>query len=104
MVHIPKYMIPVRIWLAQEESMLGVIFLRQAQRILDMLCDPNPFFPVSTRAGTFLINKASVIKVEVLDTDYILAHQASFPEPVEQLGFETHAELRRRKGHFQAAE
>jgi hypothetical protein len=97
MNHIPKYKIPVRISLAQEESVLGVIFIRQEQRILDMLCDPNPFFPVSTKTGLFLINKASVSKVEVLDREYIVEHKENFPAIDERLGFDNHVELTRRR-------
>ena len=97
MNHIPKYKIPVRISLLQEESVLGVIFIRQEQRILDMLCDQHPFFPVSTKAGMLLLNKSSVVKVEVLETDYILEHQDYFPEADVHFGHETHAELTRRR-------
>lgn len=97
MNQIPKYKIPVRISLAQEESILGVIFIRQKQRILDMLCDPNRFFPVSTKTGLYLINKSSVVKVEVLEKEYILQHQENFPEAEINLGFETHADLTRRR-------
>ena len=97
MTHIPKYRIPVRISLLQEESVLGVIFIRQEQRILDMLCDHHRFFPVSTKTGMLLLNKGSVVKVEVLETDYILAHGDQFPQADVQFGFETHAEMARRR-------
>lgn len=97
MNHIPKYKIPVRISLAQEESVLGVIYIRQEQRILDMLCDQKQFFPVSTKAGLYLINKTSVVKVEVLEKAYIMEHQENFPEAEINLGFETHADLKRRR-------
>lgn len=97
MNHIPKYKIPVRISLARDDAVLGVIFLRQEQRILDMLCDQHQFFPVSTRTGMFLINKHSVSKVEVLDRDYIQEHQENFPEADEKMGFENHAEIARRR-------
>jgi len=97
MDQIPKYRIPVRISLNQEESVLGVIFIRQEQRILEMLCEPKHFFPVKTNQGTFLINKNSVTKVEVLEKDYILQHQEYFPDTDLKLGFETHAELTRRR-------
>jgi len=97
MNHIPKYKIPVRISLLSEESVLGVIFIRQEQRILDMLCDQHQFFPVSTKTGVLLLNKSSVVKVEVLETDYILAHEDQFPETDVRFGFETHAEMARRR-------
>jgi hypothetical protein len=97
MDHIPKYKIPVRITMAQEESVLGVIFIRQEQRILDMLCEQKQFFPVSTKTGMFLINKQSVVKVEVLEADYITQHQENFPEAELTFGFESHAEQTRRR-------
>ena len=97
MDHIPKYKIPVRISLAQEESVLGIIFIRQEQRILDMLCEPKQFFPVDTKTGMFLINKNSVVKVEVLEADYIAQHRDNFPEAEFKFGFESHAELTRRR-------
>jgi hypothetical protein len=97
MDHIPKYKIPVRITMAQEESVLGVIFIRQEQRILDMLCEQKQFFPVSTKTGMFLINKQSVVKVEVLEADYITQHQENFPEAELKFGFESHAEQTRRR-------
>jgi len=103
MDHIPKYKIPVRISLADKETVLGVIFIRQEQRILDMLCEQKQFFPVSTKTGMFLINKHSVLKVEVLEKDYILEHQEHFPEAEFKFGFETHAELTRRRARSMSA-
>jgi hypothetical protein len=97
MTRIPKYELPVRITLTHEESVLGVIFVRQNQRILDMLCEPKPFFPLRTKTGMFLINKNSVLKLEVLDRDYILDNQHNFPESETKFGFETHAELESRR-------
>lgn len=102
MDHIPKYKIPVRITLAQEESVLGIIFIRQEQRILDMLCEQKQFFPVSTKTGMFLINKGSVVKVEVLEADYIAQHRDNFPEAEFKFGFESHAELKRRRARSMA--
>jgi hypothetical protein len=97
MDHIPKYKIPVRITLAHEESVLGVIFIRQEQRILDMLCEPKQYFPVSTKTGMFLVNKNSVVKLEVLEADYIMQNQEYFPEAELKFGVESHTELTRRR-------
>ncbi|HUE45493.1 MAG TPA: hypothetical protein VMO81_04500 [Aestuariivirgaceae bacterium] len=98
MDRIPKYRIPVRISLVQEESVLGIVFVRQEQRILDMLCEPNPFFPVNTKTGMFLINKQSVIKLEVLDANYIAAHQENFPENDDEThGFKSHEAIAKRR-------
>jgi hypothetical protein len=98
MDRIPKYRIPVRISLVQEESVLGIVFVRQEQRILDMLCEPNPFFPVNTKTGLFLVNKRSVIKLEVLDADYVAAHQDNFPEEYDDThGYRSHAAIAKRR-------
>lgn len=94
---IPKYRISVRISLADKESVLGVIFIRQEQRVLDMMCEPKQFFPVTTKTGLFLINKCSVLKVEVLEKEFILNNQENFPEAELKFGFETHAELTKRR-------
>ena len=98
MDRIPKYRIPVRISLVQEESVLGIVFVRQEQRILDMLCEPNPFFPVNTKAGLFLVSKQSVIKIEVLDANYIAAHQENFPRDADEThGFKSHEAIAKRR-------
>lgn len=98
MERIPKYRIPVRIALVQDESVLGIVFVRQEQRILDMLCEPKPFFPVSTKAGTFLVNKQSVIKLEVLGEDYVAEHRDNFPETNDDTyDFRRHEEISRRR-------
>lgn len=98
MDRIPKYRIPVRISLVQEESVLGIVFLRQEQRILDMLCEPKAFFPVNTKTGMFLVNKQSVIKLEVLDENYIAAHQENFPDNDDEThGFKSHEAIAKRR-------
>jgi hypothetical protein len=98
MDRIPKYRIPVRISLVQDDSVLGIVFLRQEQRILDMLCEPKPFFPVSTKTGMFLVNKQSVIKLEVLDASYIAAHLENLPENDDEThGFENHEAIANRR-------
>jgi hypothetical protein len=98
MTRIPKYRIPVRISLVQEESVLGIVFLRQEQRILDMLCEPTPFFPVNTKTGMFLVNKQSVIKLEVLGKDFVAAHRDNFPEEYDDThNFRSHAEIAKRR-------
>ena len=98
MERIPKYRIPVRIALAQDEAVLGTVFVRQEQRILDMLREPKPFFPVRTRTGLFFVSKQSVIKVEVLDEDYVAEHREDFPEDSgDSYDFRSHAQIARRR-------
>lgn len=97
MDHIPKYKIPVRLSLLEEGTLLGVIFVRQEQRVIDMLCDQRPFFPVSTTSGLLLVNKSSVVKIDVLESDFILQNQDSFPDVDAELDFQTHAALAKRR-------
>ena len=97
MDYIPKYEIPVRILLSDQESVLGIIFIRQEQRILDMLCEEKQFFPVSTKTGMYIINKKSVVKVEILDRNFVMSNRDNFPEADIKFGFETHAELAKRR-------
>lgn len=81
MNHIPKYGFPVRIDLSGEsQSVLGVVYVRQDQRVVDMLCDGRAFFPVSTKEGLFVINKSAVTKVSVLEREKVIPNLDLFPE------------------------
>jgi hypothetical protein len=97
MGHIPKYKIPVRLFLLGEGTVLGVIFVRQEQRVIDMLCDQRPFFPVNTKTGMLLVNKSSVVKIDVLESEFILQNQDAFPDVDAKLDFQTHAALAKRR-------
>jgi hypothetical protein len=97
MGHIPKYRIPVRLSLLEEGTLLGIIFVRQEQRVIDMLCDQRPFFPVSTKTGMLLVNKSFVVKIDVLELEFILQNQDSFPDVDAKLDFQTHADLAKRR-------
>lgn len=99
---IPKYRIPVRVALTQEGAVLGVIFVRQEQRIIDMLCDQRPFFPIKTKDGTFLINKSSVIKLEPLDDAFVKSHAESFPGHELEQGHEPPAAIAERRSRRMA--
>lgn len=67
---IHKFRLPVRIHLAGEsQAVLGVVHVRQDQRIVDMLCDQRSFFPVQTRDGLLIIGKAAVTKLVVVDRE-----------------------------------
>ena len=97
MGHIPKYKIPVRLSLLGEGALLGVIFVRQEQRVVDMLCDQRPFFPVNTKIGMLLVNKSAVVKIDILESDFILRNQDSFPDVDAERDFQTHAALAKRQ-------
>ena len=46
-----KFGIPVRIAMSDRTQIIGVVFVHQGQRVLDVLCDDRPFFPIQTTAG-----------------------------------------------------
>lgn len=77
---IPKYKIPVRIRFADETSLVGVVFVRQGQRVLDLMCDERQFIPVVMTRGVTLANKAHVRQVDVLGMPEIADIQDALPE------------------------
>ena len=76
----PKYRIPVRMMFADNSTIIGTVFVRQGQRVLDLLCDERPFFPVATTAGTVLLNKAHVRQINVLELAEISEMDHLLPE------------------------
>ena len=69
--HVPKYRLPFRITLQNETVIYCIMFMRQDQRAIDMLCDERPFFPIESTEGVHLIAKSSVMKVDVLSRDEV---------------------------------
>lgn len=68
MDRIPKYGLPVRVSMIGEPvDMLGVVYVRQEQRVIDMLCDTRPFFPLQTKDRLVLVNKAAVSVIAMLE-------------------------------------
>lgn len=76
----PKYRVPVRIRFADDSSLVGVVFIRQGQRVLDLLCDDRQFIPIALTIGTTLANKAHVRQVDVLGLAEIEEIQEALPE------------------------
>lgn len=76
---IPKHNIPVKVTLSDGSVVLGSVFLRQGQRILDMLCDDRMFFPLRSNAGVSLLNKNNVGRVDVMTFKEIADRQESLP-------------------------
>lgn len=67
LTRIHKFRLPVRIHLIGEtNAVLGVVHVRQDQRVVDMLCDHRDFFPVETREGLLIVGKAAVAKILVV--------------------------------------
>lgn len=76
----PKYKIPVRIRFSDQTIIIGAVFIRQGQRVLDLMCDERDFFPVATTTGITLANKTQVRQVDVLGLPEIVDMQESLPE------------------------
>ncbi len=80
MDQIPKYGLPVRVSIMGETSdLLGVVYVRQDQRVLDMLCDVRPFFPLQTKERLVLVNKAAVSLITMLDREQVEQAPDQFP-------------------------
>ncbi len=78
-MRIAKYNIPSRLFFANEFSIYCVVFVRQDQRVSDMLCDGRAFFPVQTTEGVSLINKSHVLRLEVMSKERIAENLHLFP-------------------------
>lgn len=76
----PKYKIPVRIAFADLSTIIGTVFVRQGQRVLDIMCDERRFFPVASTASTILVNKSHVRQVNVLSLKEIMEMTDLLPE------------------------
>ena len=78
---IHKFRLPVRIHLIGETNdVLGVVHVRQDQRVVDMLCDQRSFFPVQTREGLLIVGKAAVAKLFVVDREKASQDPDLFPD------------------------
>jgi len=84
---IEKYTVPVRVHLSDGSKKYGLVFLRNEQRISDLLCDPRPFFPLQTKDSLAFVSKANVSMLEILTRDNFEVKQGLFPpldwEPLE---------------------
>ena len=76
----PKFGIPVRIAMSDRTQIIGLVFVRQNQRITEMLCDERVFFPIETIGGVRLLNKQHVAQVDLLPLEEILEKRDLFPE------------------------
>ena len=66
--------------MADKTQIIGVIFVRQAQRVIEVLCDDRTFFPIETIGGVRLLNKQHVVQIDLLQIEEILAKKELFPE------------------------
>ncbi|WP_322895581.1 MULTISPECIES: hypothetical protein [unclassified Yoonia] len=80
MDRIPKYGLPVRVSIMGETAdLLGVVYVRQEQRVIDMLCDARPFFPLQTKERLVLVNKAAVSLISMLERAQVEQALDMFP-------------------------
>jgi hypothetical protein len=79
-MRIPKYPVPVRVALANGDRLTGLVYVRQGQRITDMLCDERPFMPFKARDAMSLINKAHVARIEIMGEAELDTAAEMFPE------------------------
>lgn len=75
-----KFGIPVRIAMADRTQIIGVLFVRQSQRVIEVLCDERAFFPIETIGGVRLLNKQHVVQVDLLPIQEILEKRDLFPD------------------------
>lgn len=78
----PKFAVPVRIDLTAGDGMYCAVFLRQNQRIVEMICDDRRFFPVRTRDKIMLVNKDHVVRIEIM-TQEEMKLKAEFLPPLD---------------------
>ncbi len=61
---IPKYEIEVQVELDNGTQLLGSLFVKQLQRISDLLNDPRQFLPFQNSDGTIVyLRKATIVKL-----------------------------------------
>jgi hypothetical protein len=76
---IEKHTVPVRVQFPDGSYKNGLMFLRQGQRVLDVLCENKDFFPLKTLTNLALVNKNNVSAIDLLDRDAFEAQKSLFP-------------------------
>lgn len=79
-IRYPKAGIPVRIAMANGTQIIGVVFVLQSQRVLDVLCDERAFFPIETVGGVRLLNKQHVAQVDLMPIEEFLEKRELYPD------------------------
>ena len=75
----PKFNVPVRIEMSDGLGMYCVVFVRQNQRVIEMLCDERGFIPVQTNEGISLLNKSHILRIGIMTKDEIAEKSELFP-------------------------
>lgn len=76
---IEKHTVPVRVLFPDGAHKNGLIFLRQGQRVMDLLSDERPFFPLKTVTSTMLINKNNISAIELVEPEAPEDQRKLFP-------------------------
>lgn len=66
--------------MADRTQIIGVVFVRQNQRVIEVLCDERTFFPIETVGGVRLLNKRHVAQVDLMRIEEILEKRDLFPD------------------------
>lgn len=76
----PKYAIPVKIMVDDGTKHFGCLYLRQDQRVLDVINDDRAFLPFRMRERTILLNKTRISQVDLLSIDEVIQMESVLPE------------------------
>lgn len=76
----PKFCVPVKATLDDGTQHFGGVYVRQSQRVLEVLCDDRPFMPFRLRDKTVLLNKSRLLQVDLLGMDEIKEKLDILPE------------------------
>lgn len=75
----PKFGVPVRLAMVDRTLIIGVVFVRQNQRVIEVLCDERTFLPVETTGGYRLLNKQHIVQIDLMVLDEIIDKRDQFP-------------------------
>jgi spore coat polysaccharide biosynthesis predicted glycosyltransferase SpsG len=78
--HLPKHRVPALIVLADGSQSLGVVFVRQGERVAEVLSKGGMFFPFLSKKDISLINKNQVIKIDIPTINEIREKEDVFPD------------------------
>ncbi|WP_407692436.1 DUF6812 domain-containing protein [Rhabdonatronobacter sediminivivens] len=63
-----------------QTQIIGAVFVHQGQRVLDLLCDERPFFPIKTTAGVRLLNKQHAVLIDLMPVEEMREKRELLPD------------------------
>lgn len=66
--------------MADRTQIIGIVFVRQNQRVIEVLCDDRTFFPIETIGSVRLLNKHHVVQIDLLPMEEIIKQRDLFPD------------------------